>query len=202
MSETKINEAKIRQAKVSRRTLETEIELSLRLEGSGDIKIATGIGFFDHMLKAMTFYAGFDLELACQGDLYVDSHHTVEDIGLALGGAIKEALGDKLGIRRFASTHTPMDESLALVAIDISNRPFLVENLSFRSDRLGTMNTEDFKEFFRALAFSAGFTLHIDLLRGENDHHKAEAVFKGLGRALREAVKIDGLGIVSTKGVL
>jgi imidazoleglycerol-phosphate dehydratase len=150
----------------------------------------------------MAFYAGFDLDVKCEGDLYVDSHHTLEDIGLSMGAAFKEALGDKKGIRRFSSTITPMDESLALVAIDISNRAFLVENLSFSSDRIGTMDTQDFKEFFRAFAFSAGITLHIDLMRGENDHHKIEAVFKGLGRALREAVTIEDSGVISTKGVL
>ncbi len=193
----------MREASLSRSTLETKIEIDLmRIEGSGDINIQTGIGFFDHMLKAMFFYAGFDLKLLCEGDLDVDSHHTVEDIGLALGETFKEALRDKKGIQRFSSTITPMDESLVLVAIDISNRPFLVENLWFNSDRLGTMNTEDFKEFFRAFAFSAGLTLHIDLMRGENDHHKIEAVFKGLGRSLKESVRIVGNDILSTKGVL
>lgn len=192
----------MREASLSRNTLETMIQLSLRLEGSGDINIRTGIGFLDHMLKAMSFYAGFDLEILCEGDLQIDSHHTVEDVGLALGAALKEALGDKKGIQRFASPITPMDESLALVAIDVSNRPFLVENLSFKNDRLGSMNTEDFKEFFRAFAFSAGLTLHIDLMRGENDHHKIEAVFKGLGRALRESTRVIGNEIMSTKGVL
>ncbi len=192
----------MRQAKISRNTLETKIELSLNLDGSREIEVDTGVGFFDHMLRAMAFYAGFDLDVKCEGDLYVDSHHTLEDIGLSMGAAFKEALGDKKGIRRFSSTITPMDESLALVAIDISNRAFLVENLSFSSDRIGTMDTQDFKEFFRAFAFSAGITLHIDLMRGENDHHKIEAVFKGLGRALREAVTIEDSGVISTKGVL
>lgn len=192
----------MRQARISRNTLETKIELSLNLDGSREIEVDTGVGFFDHMLRAMAFYAGFDLDVKCEGDLYVDSHHTLEDIGLSMGAAFKEALGDKKGIRRFSSTITPMDESLALVAIDISNRPFLVENLSFSSDRIGTMDTQDFKEFFRAFAFSAGITLHIDLMRGENDHHKIEAVFKGLGRALREAVTIEDSGVISTKGVL
>ncbi len=192
----------MREANVRRNTLETRIQLSLRLEGSGEINIDTGIGFFDHMLKAMAFYAGFDLELECQGDLHVDGHHTVEDVGLSLGTALKEALGDKKGIQRFSSTITPMDESLALVAIDISNRPFLVQNLKFNSDRLGDLTTEDFVEFLRAFAFSAGITLHIDLMRGENDHHRIEAVFKGLGRALKEAVLIVGSEVKSTKGVL
>lgn len=132
----------------------------------------------------------------------MDSHHSVEDVGLVFGAALKEALGDRKGIVRFSSTITPMDESLALVAIDISNRPFLVDNLSFISDKIGSMDTQDFREFFRAFAISAGITLHIDIIRGENDHHKIEAVFKGLGRALREALAIKGNEIISTKGVL
>ncbi len=192
----------MRQAIFKRDTKETGIQVKLILEGTSQTDIDTGIGFFDHMLTAMSFHAGFDLKLRCQGDLAVDSHHTVEDVGLALGGALKEALGDRRGITRFASAHIPMDEALALVVIDISNRPFLVDNLRFASDRLGTMNTQDFREFFRALAYSAGITLHIDVLRGDNDHHIIEAVFKGLGRALREAVTVRGDAVTSTKGVL
>lgn len=192
----------MRKAIISRDTLETKIELELNIDGTRDISIDTKIGFFDHMLKAMAFYAGFDLEIKCDGDLEVDSHHTVEDVGLVYGGALKEALGDKKGITRFSQTITPMDESLALVAIDISNRPYLVENLNFKSDKIGNMDTQDFKEFFQGFAISAGLTLHIDVMRGENDHHKIEAVFKGFGRALKEAVKIEGNETISTKGVL
>lgn len=192
----------MRQSKINRKTLETDIELELILDGSSDISIDTGIGFFDHMVKAMAFYASFDLKLRCKGDLEVDSHHSVEDVGLVFGAALKEALGDRKGIVRFSSTITPMDESLALVAIDISNRPFLVDNLSFISDKIGSMDTQDFREFFRAFAISAGITLHIYIIRGENDHHKIEAVFKGLGRALKEALAIKGNEIISTKGVL
>lgn len=192
----------MREAKISRDTFETKIELKLKLDGSSNININSGIGFLDHMLKSMAFYAGFDLDLVCEGDLHVDSHHTVEDIGICLGAAFKEALGDKTGIQRFASPITPMDESLVLVAIDISNRPFFVDNLSFNSERLGQIETENFKEFLRAFAFSAGITLHIDIMRGENDHHKIEAVFKGLGRALKEAITLVGNKVVSTKGVL
>jgi imidazoleglycerol-phosphate dehydratase len=192
----------MRKSKISRDTFETKIRLELDLDGKGATDIKSGIGFFDHMLKAMSFYAGFNLKLSCQGDLAVDSHHTVEDIGLSLGSALRESLGDKRGIQRFASSITPMDESLALVAIDISNRPLLVENLAFNGMRIGEMSTEDFREFFRAFVFNGGLTLHIDLMRGENDHHKIEAVFKGLGRALKEAVKITGDDIKSTKGVL
>ncbi len=192
----------MREAKINRTTLETKIDLNLKLDGSGIININSGIGFFDHMLKAMAFYAGFDLEVLCQGDLHVDTHHTVEDIALSLGAAFKEALGDKKGIQRFASPITPMDESLALVSIDISNRPYLVENLSFSSEKIGDMQTQCFKEFFHAFAMAAAITLHIDLMRGENDHHKIEAVFKGLGRAIKEAICVVGDQVVSTKGVL
>lgn len=192
----------MRESRVIRNTLETKIQLHLKLEGRGDINIKSNIGFLDHMLKTMAYYAAFDLDLFCEGDIDVDTHHSVEDIGITLGQGLKEILGDKKGIKRFASTITPMDESLALVAIDISNRPFLVDNLEFRSERIGNICTQDFREFFRAFAFSAGITLHIDLMRGENDHHKIEAVFKGLGRALKEAVSVVGSEVVSTKGVL
>ena len=192
----------MREAKISRNTLETKIKLDLKLDGSGNININSGIGFFDHMLKAMAFYAGFDLDVSCKGDLYVDTHHSVEDIGLSLGAAFKEALGDKKGIQRFASPITPMDESLVLIAIDISNRPYLVENLKFKSERIGDMETQSFKEFFHAFAMAAAITLHIDVMRGENDHHMIEAVFKGLGRAIKEAVCLVGSEVVSTKGVL
>lgn len=192
----------MRKASVTRKTGETSIELTLNLEGSGDQKIGSGIGFLDHMLRTLSFYAGFDLHLSCRGDLEVDSHHSAEDMGLVLGAALREALGDKKGIKRFSSTVTPMDESLVLVAVDISNRPFLVENLTFNRENIGGMATEDFKEFFRAFAVSSRITLHIDLMRGENDHHKIEAVFKGLGRALKEAVEVVGEDVVSTKGVL
>lgn len=192
----------MRQAKLSRNTLETEINLNLNIDGRGQTNIDSGIGFFDHMLKAMAFYAGFDLDIQCQGDLYVDTHHTVEDIGLSLGQAFKEALGDKKGIVRFASPITPMDESLVLVAIDLSNRPFLVENMEFRAEKLGDMESQSFREFFHGFAMAASITIHIDVMRGLNDHHKIEAVFKGLGRAIREAVRVVGNEVVSTKGVL
>ncbi|HZK10076.1 MAG TPA: imidazoleglycerol-phosphate dehydratase HisB [Clostridia bacterium] len=192
----------MRKSKICRNTLETRIEVDLAIDGSGDIAINSGIGFFDHMLKAMAFYAGFDLHINCQGDLHIDSHHTLEDIGLTLGAAFKEALGDKKGIQRFASPITPMDESLVLVAIDISNRPYLVENLKFNAQRMGDLETENFKEFFQAFTVSAAISLHIDVIRGENDHHKIEAVFKGLGRAIKEAAHLVGSDVVSTKGVL
>ncbi len=192
----------MRKSNLSRNTLETKIKLDLNIDGRGDINIDSGIGFFDHMLKAMAFYAKFDLDLQCRGDIQVDTHHTVEDIGLSLGSAFKEALGDKKGIVRFASPITPMDESLVLVAIDISNRPYLVENLNFRAERLGDMESQSFREFFHGFAMAAGITIHIDVMRGKNDHHIIEAVFKGLGRAIREAICIIGDEVVSTKGVL
>lgn len=192
----------MRKSRISRNTLETKIDLNLNIDGSGDININSGIGFFDHMLKALAFYAKFDLDIHCDGDTYVDTHHTVEDIGLTLGAAFKEALGDKKGIVRFASPITPMDESLVLVAIDISNRPFLVENLDFKAERLGDMETQSFREFFHGFAMAASITIHIDVMRGKNDHHIIEAVFKGLGRAIREAICIIGDEVVSTKGVL
>lgn len=192
----------MRKSKLSRDTLETKINLNLNIDGSGKTNINSGIGFFDHMLKALAFYAKFDLDIDCDGDTYVDTHHTVEDIGLTLGAAFKEALGDKKGIVRFASPITPMDESLVLVAIDISNRPFLVENLDFRAERLGDMETQSFREFFHGFAMAASITIHIDVMRGKNDHHIIEAVFKGLGRAIKEAICIVGDEVVSTKGVL
>lgn len=192
----------MREAKINRSTLETKIELDLKLDGCGSININSGIGFFDHMLKAMAFYAGFDLELSCKGDLYVDTHHSVEDIGLSLGAAFKEALGNKKGIQRFASPITPMDESLVLVAIDISNRPFFLGDFKFNCEKIGDMETQCFKEFFHAFAMAAAITIHINVMRGENDHHMIEAVFKGLGRAIKEAVCIVSSEVVSTKGVL
>jgi len=192
----------MREAKINRETLETKIKLELTLDGNGDIDINTDLGFLNHMLKAMAFYGGFNLKLDCKGDLEVDSHHSVEDIGIVLGSAFKEALGDRKGIQRFSSTITPMDESLAMVVIDISNRPYLVDNLKFNNSTIGNMCTDDFREFFRAFAFNAGITLHIDLMRGDNDHHKIEAVFKGLGRSLKEGVRIINDEVISTKGVL
>lgn len=192
----------MRQASIKRETLETNIDLKLNIDGNKEISIETGIGFLDHMLRSMSFYAGFDLDLKCKGDLEVDAHHTVEDVGIVYGSALKEALGDRKGIRRFASTITPMDEAMVLVAIDISNRPFIVDNLSFFSHKIGGVDSQDFKEFFRAFAFASGITLHIDVMRGENDHHKIEAVFKGLGRALKEGIIIESNQVISTKGVL
>lgn len=192
----------MRKSKINRKTNETDISLGLNIDGSGKTDIETGIGFLNHMLNLMAFHGKMDLDLYCAGDLDIDDHHTVEDIGITLGQAFKEAMGDRRGIRRYGSFSLPMDESLATVNLDISNRPFLVYNLKFNRDTLGDIATENFKEFFRAFAFNAGITLHINLLYGENDHHKIEAVFKALGRALDEANEVVSEDITSSKGVL
>jgi len=194
----------MRRAEVARKTKETDIRLVLNLDGEGRSNVASGIGFLDHMLCLLAGHGRFDLELSCTGDLNVDSHHTVEDIGIVLGKAISEALGSRESIRRYGSALIPMDESLAQVALDLSNRPFLVFNVPFSCPRVGEMDTEMFEEFFRALAVNAGMTLHISLLHGKNNHHMIEAVFKAFARALREAVTPDPCikGVCSTKGVL
>lgn len=187
---------------ISRKTKETDISLEFNIDGSGNTDIETGIGFLDHMLNLMCFHGKMDLSLSCKGDIEIDDHHTVEDIGIVLGQAFKEAIGDSMGIRRYGSFTIPMDEALARVNLDISNRPFLVYNMEFKRDTLGGISTENFKELFRAFAFNAGITLHINLIYGENDHHKIEAIFKALGRALKEAIEVVGGGVVSSKGVL
>ena len=192
----------MRIGKVQRVTKETEILAEINIDGKGKSSIESGIGFLDHMLELFAFHGKFILKLCCNGDLNVDSHHTVEDIGIAIGTAIKEALGDNKGIKRYSSLSIPMDESLCNIALDISNRAYLVFNLKFGRENIGTIATEDFREFFRALASSWGVTLHIDVPYGENDHHKIEAVFKAFGRALREAVEIVSNEIPSSKGVL
>lgn len=187
---------------VKRITNETEIETELNIDGSGLTEIDTGIGFLNHMLELFGFHGGFDLKIKCNGDLDVDSHHTSEDIGIALGQAFKEALGDKKGIERYGFFFLPMDEAMARVAVDFSGRPYLVYNIDFNRNQLGSMAAEDFKEFFKGFVNSSLSTLHIELLYGENDHHKIEAVFKGFGRALKAAVKITSDSLQSTKGVL
>ncbi len=193
-----------RAAKLERNTKETKIKLSLDLDGTGNADIQTGVGFFDHMLTHIAFHGRFDLSVRAQGDLEVDSHHTVEDVGICLGAALKQALGDKAGITRFGSAFVPMDESLAQVVLDLSNRPLM----SFKAEKIpGTVGAFDgqlAEEFWRALANSAGITLHVILHYGTNDHHLLEAAFKALGRALKQAVAIDPTapGVVSTKGVL
>ena len=194
-----------RTVSLARKTLETDITLTLSLDGSGNADIATGIGFLDHMLTALTRHALFDLTLRASGDLHIDFHHTTEDVGIVLGQAVAQALGDKRGIARFGQALVPMDEALAEVAIDLSGRPFLAWDVAFVQPKIGEMDTELFEEFFRALAFNALITLHVVRRAGQNAHHVAEACFKATARALRMAVAIDprvGDAVPSTKGAL
>ncbi|TYZ24786.1 imidazoleglycerol-phosphate dehydratase HisB [Selenomonas ruminis] len=194
----------IRTATLERKTAETAIKLVLNLDGKGKGVIDSGIGFFDHMLNLMTAHGLFDLTLVCDGDLEVDGHHSVEDIGIALGQAFKQAIGDKKGIRRYGTFYLPMDEALAFVSLDISGRPFLVYDGGEMAPMIGGYDSELTEEFLRAFAFNAGITLHVKVLYGTNSHHKVEAIFKGLGHALREALSKDPRveGIPSTKGTL
>ena len=194
-----------RTAIITRTTTETDITLSLNLDGSGKGDIATGIGFLDHMLLALARHGLFDLSVKAKGDLHIDFHHTTEDVGIVLGQAFARALGDKRGIRRFGHALVPMDETLAEAAVDISGRPFLAWSVSFERPKIGEMDTELFEEFFRALAFNAMVTLHVTRRAGHNAHHVAEACFKATARALRMASEIDpraGDAIPSTKGAL
>ncbi|MET3761840.1 imidazoleglycerol-phosphate dehydratase HisB [Sphingomonas sp. UYEF23] len=195
----------MRTATITRRTSETYIDVSVNLDGTGAFQISTGIGFFDHMLEQLSRHSLIDLDVKTVGDLHIDQHHTVEDTGLAIGAAILEALGEKRGIRRYADAHSPMDETLTRVAIDISGRPYLVWKTEFSQKKLGEMDTEMFEHFFHSFAQTAGLTLHIETLYGSNNHHIAEAAFKGVARALREAVELDPrkAGVIpSTKGTL
>lgn len=193
-----------RKSKVIRNTNETKITLALNLDGSGKTDINTGIGFFDHMLESFARHGFFDLELTCKGDLEVDSHHTIEDVGIVLGQAIKEALANKEGIKRFGNFMLPMDESLVLCALDLSGRPYLVYDATFTTMRIGDMDTEMIREFFYAVSYRAQINLHIKELYGDNNHHKSEAMFKAFGKALDEATRIDERiqGVLSTKGSL
>ncbi len=194
-----------RRATVSRSTAETDIQATMVLDGTGRSSLATGIGFLDHMLTALAKHAMLDLTVAAKGDLHIDFHHTTEDVGIVLGQCLKQALGDKRGIRRYGSAVIPMDEALAEAALDISGRPFLAWQVPFTRDKVGEMDTELFEEFFRAFAFNAGLTLHVTLKAGTNAHHIAEACFKALARALRMALEIDPRApeaVPSTKGVL
>ena len=193
-----------RVAAVNRETAETKIALQLNLDGTGKSAIDSGIGFFDHMLNLMTVHGQLDLDLRCDGDLEVDGHHSVEDIGIALGDAFREAIGDKKGICRYGTFYLPMDESLAFVTLDISGRPFLVYDGGEMAPMVGGFDTELTEEFLRAFAMHAGITLHVKILYGTNTHHKIEAIFKALGHALRQAVSSDPkvTGIPSTKGML
>lgn len=192
----------MRRAEISRKTAETEIYLTLDLDGAAEGGIATGVGFLDHMLTIFSRHAGFGLSVRCQGDTWVDGHHTVEDVGLALGEALKSALGDKRGIRRYGDIVLPMDEALILCAVDLSGRPCLRYTAQIPRARVGDFDTELAREFMQALANSAGMALHLRQLDGENSHHIIEAMFKALGRALSEAAEIAGTEVPSTKGVL
>ena len=191
----------MRDAQIARQTKETNISIRLALEG-GTVEIHTGIGFFDHMLTAFAFYGGLGLELKAQGDLEVDGHHTVEDVGIVLGQAMKQALGDRAGIQRFASAYIPMDEALCFTALDFSNRPYLVFDAPMPQPMLGGYDTCLTQEFMRAFAVNSGLTLHMKALYGENAHHITEALFKSLGVAVRQAIQVTGTGVTSTKGVL
>ena len=192
-----------RQATVVRKTLETDIRVELRLDGSGQAQVATGIGFLDHLLTALAKHARFDLVLSCQGDLHIDDHHTAEDCALSLGAALDQALGDRRGVARFGHAYAPLDEALARAVIDFSGRPHAEVHLGLRREALGALACENITHVLRSLAIAARATLHVDVLRGENDHHQAEAAFKATALALRAAVARDGgVGVPSTKGVL
>jgi imidazoleglycerol-phosphate dehydratase len=200
-----IRQAFARRASVERKTKETEISVSVDLDGSGRSEIATGIGFLDHMLEQLSRHSLIDLKVKAKGDLHIDFHHTTEDTGIAIGEAVSKALGERTGITRYGDALIPMDETLTRVALDASNRPYLIWKVSFTRPKLGEMDTELFKEWFQAFAQNAGLTLHIENLYGENNHHIVESCYKGLARALRAAIEIDPRksdAVPSTKGVL
>ena len=195
----------MRAATVDRHTRETQISAGVELDGTGTYDVQTGIGFLDHMLEQLSRHSLIDLTVRAAGDLHIDFHHTTEDTGYAIGEAISQALGDRAGIRRYGASYIPMDETLTRVALDCSNRPYLVWNVGFPRPKLGDMDTELFKEWFQAFAQSAGLTLHVENLYGENSHHIVESCYKGLARALRQAIEVDprqANAIPSTKGVL
>ena len=194
-----------RTAVIARKTAETDVTVSVNLDGEGQSHIETGIGFLDHMLELLARHALIDLKVEAKGDLHVDLHHTTEDVGIVLGQAVKQALGERRGITRYATTHLPMDETLSRVSVDVSGRPFLVWRAAFPAPKVGDMDTELFREWFQAFAMNAGITLHVECLYGDNSHHIAESCFKGLARALRQAIAIDpreGARVPSTKGSL
>lgn len=193
---------KLRRATVERKTKETDISLSVNIDGSGVSEISTGIGFLDHMLTALSKHGRMDLTLSCKGDLHVDDHHSVEDCGIVLGQAVKAALGDLRGITRYGYAYAPLDESLSRAIVDISGRPFADVNLNLQRERIGNLSCEMLPHFLSSFATSAAITLHVDVLKGENDHHRAESAFKALALALRTAFKREGTDIPSTKGVL
>jgi imidazoleglycerol-phosphate dehydratase len=195
----------MRKAEVKRTTKETDIAVAIDLDGNGQSSVTTGIGFLDHMLDLLARHSRMDVTVKAKGDLHIDYHHTAEDVGIALGQAVKQALGDMKGITRYADVHVPMDEALTRVAVDISGRPYLVFKVKFIRDKIGTFDTELVNEWFQAFAMNAGITLHVETLYGSNDHHISESCFKGLARALRTAVAIDSRAadeIPSTKGSL
>lgn len=193
----------IRKAEICRKTMETDIYVLVELDGMGKSEISTGIGFFDHMLTALSKHSGISMTIKVTGDLHVDCHHTIEDTGIALGQALYQALGTKSGIVRYGTAYIPMDESLAMASLDLSNRPFLVFNCDFTNQSCGGYDLCMTEEFFRAFAFNSGMTLHINLMYGTNDHHKAEAVYKAVAHALKTAVAFNADGsTLSTKGVL
>lgn len=192
-----------RTTSLSRRTRETEIALQLNLDGTGSTDIRTGIGFLDHLFTALALHARFDLQLSCQGDLHVDDHHTAEDCALALGSAIDSCMGDRAGIARFGSAYAPLDDALARAVVDCSGRPFGRVDLGLRRERLGELSCENIGHVIQSLAIAARLTVHVDVLAGDNDHHRAEAAFKALALALRAAVMRDGsAGVPSTKGTV
>lgn len=195
----------MRTATVERKTKETEISVTINLDGTGIYDVSTGIGFLDHMLEQLSRHSLMDLTVKAKGDLHIDFHHTTEDTGIAIGEAVSKALGERKGITRYASALIPMDETLSRVAMDVSNRPYLIWRVEFSKPKLGDMDTELFKEWFQAFAQGAGITLHVDNLYGENNHHIVESCYKGLARALRDAIEIDPRKadeVPSTKGVL
>ena len=195
----------MRKASINRNTKETSVKVDVNLDGTGKANIKTGIGFLDHMMEQIAKHSLIDIDLKAKGDLHIDLHHTTEDSGIAFGEALKKALGDKKGIKRYASATIPMDETLSRVSLDLSNRPYLVWNVKLAVEKLGEMDTELFKEWFHALSQSAGITLHVENIYGDNSHHKIESCFKGLARALRDAVQVDQRAkniIPSTKGTI
>ena len=194
-----------RTATRARQTKETKIEVAVNLDGTGDYEVSTGIGFLDHMLEQLSRHSLIDLKVAAEGDLHIDFHHTTEDTGIVIGEAVREALGDFKGLKRYGSATIPMDETCTRVSLDVSQRPYLIWKVAFTKPKLGDMDTELFKEWFQAFSQAAGVTLHIENLYGENNHHIVESCFKGLARALREAIEIDPRksdAVPSTKGVL
>lgn len=192
----------MRQAEIHRKTGETDIAISLVIDGEGRFEGTTGIGFFDHMMNLLACHSGMDISLSCRGDLEVDNHHTIEDLGIALGTVFLKALGDKKGIRRYGAFFCPMDETLSRIVLDLSGRPYFVYDVKIPVERIGTFETEMTREFFLAFAMHGMMNLHMACLYGENGHHIIESLFKGLGHALKEAVTVEGGRVLSTKGVL